>query len=56
MDKKQRDRLIVISIMSYYQNFPTGVISLTDVVGPLTLMAMFIAFTIIVMQRRKLVK
>lgn len=26
-----------ISIMSYYQNFPTGVISLTDVAGPLTL-------------------
>ena len=45
-----------ISIMSYYQNFPTGVISLTDVAGPLTLMMMFIAFTIIVMQRRKLVK
>ena len=41
---------------SYYQNFPTGVISLTDVAGPLTLMMMFIAFTIIVMQRRKLVK
>ena len=45
-----------ISIMSYYQNFPSGVISLTDVVGPLTLMMMFIAFTTIVMQRRKLVK
>ena len=45
-----------ISIMSYYQNFPSGVISLTDVVGSLTLMMMFIAFTIIVMQRRKLVK
>ena len=45
-----------ISIMSYYQNFPSGVISLTDVVGPLTFMMMFIAFTVIVMQRRKLVK
>ena len=45
-----------ISIMSYYQNFPSGVISLTDVVGSLTFMMMFIAFTIIVMQRRKLVK
>ena len=45
-----------LSIMSYYQNFPSGVISLTDVVGPLTFMMMFIAFTIIVMQRRKLVK
>ena len=45
-----------ISIMSYYQKFPRGVISLSEVVGPLTLMAMFISFTIIVMQRRKLVK
>ena len=45
-----------ICIMSYYQKFPTGVISLSEVVGPLTLMAMFISFTIIVMQRRKLVK
>ena len=45
-----------VSIMSYYQKFPKGAISLTDVVGPLTLMAMFISFTIIVMQRRKLVK
>ena len=45
-----------ISIMSYYQNFPSGVIALKDVVGPLTLAMMFIAFTIMVMQRRKLVK
>lgn len=45
-----------VSIMGYFQKFPTGVISLTEVVGPLTLMGMFIAFTIIVMQRRKLVK
>ena len=45
-----------VSIMSYYQNFPTGVISLSEIVGPVTLMMMFIAFTIIVMQRRKLVK
>lgn len=45
-----------ISIMSYFQNFPNGVIVLSDVVGPFTFMCMFIAFTIIVMQRRKLVK
>lgn len=45
-----------ISIMSFYQKFPSGVISLSEVVGPLSLAAMFIAFTIIVMQRRKLVK
>ena len=45
-----------ISIMSFYQNFPSGVITLSDVVGPLSLALMFISFTIIVMQRRKLVK
>ncbi len=45
-----------ISLMSFYQKFPTGVISLNEVVGPLSFTAMFIAFTIILMQRRKLVK
>ena len=45
-----------IAIMSFYQNFPSGVIKLSDVVGPLSLALMFITFTIIVMQRRKLVK
>lgn len=45
-----------MSIMSFYQKFPSGVISLNEVVGPLSLTGMFIAFTIIVMQRRKLVK
>ena len=45
-----------IAIMSFYQIFPSGVIKLSDVVGPVSLALMFIAFTIIVMQRRKLVK
>lgn len=45
-----------ISIMNFYQKFQVGVISLTEVVGAVTFIAMFIAFTIIVMQRRKLVK
>ena len=45
-----------IAIMSFYQNFPSGVIKLSDVVGPVSLVLMFITFTIIVMQRRKLVK
>ena len=45
-----------ISIINNYQNFPNGVISIVDVVEPITFMLMFIAFTIIVMQRRKLVK
>ena len=46
----------MISIMDFYQKFPLGVISLTEVVGALSFAFMFIAFTIIVMQRRKLVK
>ena len=46
----------MISIMDFYEKFPLGVISATEVVGALSFTAMFIAFTIIVMQRRKLVK
>ena len=45
-----------VSVMNFYEKFPTGVISLTEVVGALAFALMFIAFTIIVMQRRKLVK
>ena len=46
----------MISIMDFYEKFPTGVISLSEVVGAVSFAAMFIALTIIVMQRRKLVK
>lgn len=46
----------MVSIMDFYQKFPAGVISLTEVVGAVSFAIMFIAFTIIVMQRRKLVK
>jgi len=45
-----------ISIMNFYQKFQVGVISLTEVVSAVTFISMFVAFTIIVMQRRKLVK
>lgn len=45
-----------LSLISFYQKFSTGVISLSEVVGLLSFTGMFIAFTIIVMQRRKLVK
>lgn len=45
-----------ISIMNFYQKFQVGVISLTEVVSAVTFIFTFIAFTIIVMQRRKLVK
>ena len=50
------DEFAMVSIMDFYQKFPLGVISLTEVVGAVSFGAMFIAFTIIVMQRRKLVK
>ena len=43
-------------IMNFYQKFPSGVISLSEIVGLLSFTGMFIAFTIMVMQRRKLVK
>lgn len=44
------------ALMNFYQNFSSGVISLVEVVGLLSFTGMFTAFTIIVMQRRKLVK
>lgn len=43
-------------IMNFYQKFPSGVISLKEIVGLVSFTGMFTAFTIIVMQRRKLVK
>jgi len=45
-----------VSVMNFYTKFPYGLISLSEVVGVISFAAMFIAFTIIVMQRRKLVK
>ena len=45
-----------LSIMNFYSYFPIGVISLKEVIGLTSFTAMFISFTIIVMQRRKLVK
>lgn len=45
-----------LAIMNFYQDFPSGVISLSEIVGLISFTGMFIAFTIIIMQRRKLVK
>ena len=45
-----------LSIMNFYQKFPSGVISLSEIIGLVSFTGMFTAFTIIVMQRRKLVK
>jgi len=45
-----------ISIMSFYEKFPSGVVSLTEVTGLVSFSVVFIALTILVMQRRKSVK
>ena len=45
-----------LALMNFYQKFPSGVISLKEIVGLVSFTGMFTAFTIIVMQRRKLVK
>ncbi len=45
-----------LAIMNYYQDFPNGVISFKEVISLLAFTAMFTSFTIMVMQRRKLVK
>lgn len=45
-----------LAIMNFYQDFPSGVISLSEIVGLISFTGMFTAFTIIIMQRRKLVK
>ena len=45
-----------LAIMNFFQKFPSGVISLSEVVGLISFTAMFTTFTIVVMQRRKLVK
>ena len=45
-----------LTLMGFYQKFPSGVISLKDIVGLVSFTVMFTAFTIMVMQRRKLVK
>ena len=45
-----------LAIMNFYQKFPSGVISLSEIIGLVSFTGMFNAFTIIVTQRRKLVK
>lgn len=46
----------LIDLMSNYQKFPAGLISLKEVVALLSFAVMFVVITIIIMQRRKLVK
>lgn len=45
-----------LSITSFYEKFPSGLISWTEITGLLSFSFVFIALTIIVMQRRKMVK
>ena len=45
-----------LSIMNYYEKFPSGVVSLTEISGLVSFSIVFIALTILVMQRRKSVK
>lgn len=45
-----------VAIMNFYQKFPSGVISLSEIIGLVSFTGMFIAFTILIMQRRKMVK
>lgn len=45
-----------LSLISFFNKFPTGRISLTEIVGLISFAMVFISLTIIVMQRRKSVK
>ena len=42
-----------ISIINFYNKFPSGVISLTEVAGLVSFSILFISLTILVMQKRK---
>lgn len=45
-----------LSIINFYEKFPSGVVSLTEIAGLVSFSIVFIALTILVMQRRKSVK
>lgn len=50
------DSFSIIDLMSSYQKFPAGLISVTEVFNLLGIAVMFVLFTIIIMQRKKSVK
>ena len=50
------DSFSIIDLMSNYQKFPAGLISITEVFNLLGIAIMFVLFTIIIMQRKKSVK
>lgn len=45
-----------LCLMSFYEKFPSGLVSINEIVGLVSFSAVFISLTIIVMQRRKSVK
>ena len=45
-----------LSIMNYYEKFPSGIISFTEIAGLLSFTIVSVLLTILVMQRRKSVK
>ena len=49
-------KVLNLNLLNYYSNFQSGVISVEDVISLLLYAFVFISLTIIVMQRRKLVK
>lgn len=50
------DNFSIIDLMSNYQKFPAGLISMSEVVNLLRITVVFILFTIIIMQRKKSIK
>jgi len=45
-----------LCLMSFYEKFPSGLVSISEIVGLLSFSAVFILFTVMVMQRRKSIK
>ena len=50
------DNFSIIDLMSNYQKFPAGLISMSEVVNLLGITVVFILFTIIIMERKKSIK
>lgn len=50
------ESLSIIDLMSSYQKFPAGLISISEIVNLLGITIVFILFTIIIMQRKKSIK
>ena len=54
--KNINEALGSLSLMSFYEKFPSGIISWTEVAGLVSFTILFTSLTILIMQRRKSVK